>query len=46
MTDDDWDDVIEATERIADGHGKRVDGVGWKVYAVANIVRIDVAKGE
>lgn len=47
LTDDDWDDIIEAAERIATGHGKRVDGAGWKVYMVHNVVRIDiVTKGE
>jgi hypothetical protein len=39
---DDWVDIIEATERIADGHGKRIDGEGWKVYMVGSVVRIDV----
>lgn len=47
MTSDDgkWHDIRLATEFVAQGGAKRVDGTGFKVYSVpsANVIRVDIS---
>lgn len=38
----DWEAVGRAYEMVAEGLVSRVDGNGWKIYRVNNIVRMDV----
>lgn len=45
MTKEMWDAIQKAAELVNLGTSiKRVDGDGWSVYAVGNIVRIDIKK--
>ena len=37
-----WDKIKDAVHAIATGAAKRVDGEGWSVYAVGNIIRVDI----
>lgn len=39
-----WDAISTATDMVAAGTTKRVDGNGWKVYAMGGtgLVRIDI----
>lgn len=38
----DWDKIITAYKMVKEGNANRIDGEGWTVYKVNNIIRIDV----
>jgi hypothetical protein len=38
----DWDAVGKAYDLVAEGIANRIDGDGYKVYRVAQVVRIDI----
>jgi hypothetical protein len=40
--DADWDKIIKAVEYLRDSSATRLEGPGWMVYKVGNIVRIDL----
>ena len=42
----DWNAVAQAYDMVLQGLVSRVDGTGWKIYRVNNIVRMDVEDKE
>jgi hypothetical protein len=38
----DWDAISKSYEMVAAELVSRVDGVGWKVYRVGQLIRIDI----
>ena len=38
----DWDAISKAHELVAAGVVNRVDGNGWKLYRVGQVIRIDL----
>jgi hypothetical protein len=42
MTDVDWRQIEISVDMIRNGNITRLEGKGWLVYKVGNIIRIDI----
>lgn len=40
-----WDKIKDAVQLITDGKAERIDGNGWKAYAVGStVIRVDLKR--
>lgn len=41
-----WDKIITAYAIIKGGSANRVDGDGWSIYKVGNVIRLDIKEAK